>query len=249
MKSTTRRARRTPVEPHLEAPTSTPSGVECEVNTKPDTRGGPAPIARQLAVYVRVSSSAQDLRSQVAELERWLAAYAGAARVEWYQDRASGANMERPEWRRLEAAIRGGAVERLVVWRLDRLGRTAAGLTALLEELTRLAVGFVSIREGIDLATPAGRMLSTILAGVAAYEREVLRERQRAGIAAAKAAGKRWGGRKAGARWKVTPELERQARKMRDSGETVAAIARGLRVSRSTVYAILDPESEGRAAP
>lgn len=207
---------------------------------------------RQLAVYVRVSTSDQEHRSQIPDLERWLAAYADGAPVAWYRDKATGSKMERPEWRRLEEAIRRGDVARLVVWRLDRLGRTAAGLTALLEELVRLRVAFTSVREGIDLETPAGRMLGGILSSVAAYEREVLRERQAAGIAAAKAAGKRWGGRRTGERWKVTPELERQAHQLRAQREPVAAIARALHLARGTVYAILGespraPERSTRA--
>ena len=97
------------------------------------------------------------------------------------------------------------------------------------------------MREGVDLATPAGRMLAGVLASLAQYEREVSRERQTAGIAAARAAGKSWGGRKAGARWKVTPELERQVRGMRAAGEPVAAIARAVNLARDTVYEILRP--------
>ncbi len=201
------------------------------------------PAQRQIAAYVRVSTGGQELRSQIPDLERWLAAYAGETEVVWYTDKASGATTDRPGWRRLEAALRGGMVARLVVWRLDRLGRNAAALTALLDDLVRLGVGFTSVREGIDLETPAGRMLSGILASVAQWEREVSRERQAAGIAAAKATGKRWGGRRAGARWKVTPEIERQVQRMRADGEPIAAIARLLGLSRSTVYGISASDS------
>ena len=195
------------------------------------------------AVYMRVSSSGQDLRSQQVDLERWVKAWAEGERVEWYVDKASGSTMERPAWSRLEAGLRAGAVARVVVWRLDRLGRTAAGLTSLFEDLERRRIGLVSMREGVDLATPAGRMLAGVLASLAQYEREVSRERQTAGISAARAAGKRWGGRKAGDAWKVTPELARQVRGMRSAGEPVAAIARAVSLARNTVYEIL------RAAP
>lgn len=193
---------------------------------------------RHVAVYARVSSRQQDLRSQEPELERWLSAFAASEAVVWYRDRASGQTMDRPAWKRLEAALRSGAVSRVVVWRLDRLGRTAAGLTALFADLQRLSVGLVSLREGVDLDTPAGRMLGGILASLAQYEREVSRERQAAGIAAAKTAGKRWGGRKRGARWKVTAELERQVGRMLADGEPVAAIARVCGLSRGTVYSL-----------
>ncbi len=198
---------------------------------------------QHVAIYLRVSSAGQDLRSQRGDLERWEKAYVdvdGPPAV-WYVDKASGSTMERPAWLQLEAQLRAGTISRVCVWRLDRLGRTAAGLTALFAELEQRRVGLVSMREGVDLATPAGRMLAGVLASLAQYEREVSRERQTAGIAAARAAGKRWGGRKAGAAWKVTPELERQVRGMRAAGEPVAAIARAVDLARGTVYEILRP--------
>lgn len=196
-------------------------------------------MAKHTAVYLRVSTRKQDQRSQESDLRRWVAAYATEGEVAWYSDKSSGASMERPAWRQLEAQYRTGAVDRIVVWRLDRLGRTSSGLTALFDELRRLGVALVSVREGFDLATPAGAMVATILASVAQHELEVRGERQAAGIAAAKAQGKRWGGRKAGARWKVTAELERQVRKLHREGESVSAIARATHLSRPTVYQLL----------
>lgn len=197
---------------------------------------------RHTAVYLRVSTKRQDQRSQEPDLQRWVAAYASEGAVEWYSDKATGADMERPGWRRLEAAYRTGQVARIVVWRLDRLGRTSSGLTALFDELRRLQIPLVSVREGFDLTTPAGAMVATILASVAQHELEVRRERQAAGIAAAKAAGKRWGGSRPGARRKVTPELERQVRRLLTSGEPVAAVARATKLSRGTIYSIRDHE-------
>lgn len=201
------------------------------------TKGGA--MSQHIAIYMRVSTVGQDHRSQKADLERWAKAFATEEPAIWYVDKASGSSMERPAWRELEANVRGGAVSRIVVWRLDRLGRTAAGLTSLFEELLQLKVGLVSMREGIDLVTPAGRMIAGVLAALAQYEREVSRERQTAGILAARAAGKRWGGRKLGSRWKVTPELERQVRRLRAANEPIASIARGLKLSRNTVYQVL----------
>jgi DNA invertase Pin-like site-specific DNA recombinase len=197
---------------------------------------------RHTAVYLRTSTARQDLRSQRAELERWVGAFAADDQVEWYTDQESGTTMERPAWRRLEAAMRAGEVARVVVWRLDRLGRTSSGLTALFDELRRLSIPLVSMREGFDLATPGGAMVATILGSVAQYETEVRRERQAAGIAAAKAQGKTWGGRQAGQRYKVTKEIARQIRRMKTAGEAVAAIARVCQVSRPTVYAVLADE-------
>src|SRR5262245_46810175 len=108
--------------------------------------------------------------------------------------------------------------------RIDRLGTKAKGLLTLLEELQALGVGFVSLREGFDLATPAGRLMAGVLASVAAYETEVRKERQLAGIARAKEEGKRWGGRRAGTRIRLTEEKEALARRLHAEGKPIAAI-------------------------
>jgi DNA invertase Pin-like site-specific DNA recombinase len=98
---------------------------------------------RQTAIYVRVSSRKQDTRSQEPDLNRWIDAYADALATTWYRDKATGRTMDRPGWNRLEAAIDAGKVSTVVVWRLDRLGRTASGLTALFEKLTARKVNLV----------------------------------------------------------------------------------------------------------
>ena len=88
-----------------------------------------------------------------------------------------------------------GSFLTVVVWRLDRLGRTAKGLTALFEDLLGRGVDLVSLEDGLDLATPAGRLMANVLASVAQYETEVRADRVLAGQAVAKANGKTWGGR------------------------------------------------------
>jgi DNA invertase Pin-like site-specific DNA recombinase len=196
-------------------------------------------MEKHIAVYVRVSSASQSTRSQEPELRQWVAAHGIDQVVRWYRDKASGKSMERSAWRDLEARARKGEVSRIVVWRIDRLGRTAAGLTSLFEELVERRVGLVSIKDGMDLDTPSGRLMANVLASVASYEREVRGERQAAGIAAAKASGKTWGGRRPGARYKVTAEVERHIRRMAGEGEPKAAIARLLGLSRPTIYAVL----------
>jgi DNA invertase Pin-like site-specific DNA recombinase len=136
-------------------------------------------------------------------------------------------------------------VSKVCVWRLDRLGRTAKGLLTLLDELQVLGVGFVSLREGFDLSTPAGRLMAGVLASVAAYETEVRKERQLAGIAKAKADGKTWGGRKAGTRVKVTEEKENVIRQLHDKGYSIASIARTVGLTRKTIYRALGRELVG----
>jgi DNA invertase Pin-like site-specific DNA recombinase len=190
------------------------------------------------ALYVRVSSRGQDVASQLPDMERWAATRDGP--VVWYRDKATGKTMDRPGWKALERAISGGAVRELAVWRLDRLGRTASGLTALFEDLVRLKVNLVSLRDGLDLSTPAGRLMANVLASVAAYETEVRGERVAAGLNAAKARGVRLGRPKGtGSDLKVTPEHRELVPRLRAAGQGVTAIARGTGLSRLTVYRVL----------
>lgn len=159
--------------------------------------------------------------------------------MKWFRDKASGKSMDRPGWRRLEAAVDSGQVERLVCWRLDRLGRTGSGLTALFDKLRDRRVTLISIRDGLDLSTPAGRMMANVLASVAAYENEVRSERILAGQQAARAAGKTRGGSQKGRRLKVTAEQFTTIRRMAAEGASKAAMARATGLSRPTVYAVL----------
>ena len=191
------------------------------------------------AIYVRVSSKRQDTRSQEPDLLRWVKAFANGGLVKWYRDKATGKTMDRPGWRRLESDMAAGTVAKIIVWRLHRLGRTAAGLTALFEDLQRRKVGFESLRDKIDLDTAAGRLMANVLASVAAYENEVRSERIRAGQAVARANGKRWGGSAKGRRIKVTDEQLATIRRMAAEGATKTAMARATGLSRPTVYAAM----------
>jgi len=166
-------------------------------------------MPRKIAVYVRVSTKQQDQRSQAPDLELWVNQQEGE--VHWYRDKFTGKTQERPGMERLLADLRAGKVSTVVVWRLDRQGRTAKGLTALFEELRELGVNLVSLKDSLDLSMPAGRLMANVLASVAAYETEVRAERVLAGQEAARAAGKKWGGSKKGRRLKVSDEqLARQ---------------------------------------
>ena len=195
---------------------------------------------QHIAVYMRVSTRRQDTRSQEPDLKRWCEVFGEDTPVKWYRDKASGKSMDRPGWKRLEAAIDSGRVSRLIVWRLDRLGRTASGLTALFEKLQRLSVTLVSVRDGLDLSTPAGRMMANVLASLAMYENEVRSERIAAGQEAARAAGKRWGGSEKGRRLKITDEQIETIRNMEKRGASKAAMARATGLSRPAVYSVLN---------
>jgi DNA invertase Pin-like site-specific DNA recombinase len=193
------------------------------------------------AIYMRVSKGkGQDIASQEPDLKRWAAAQVETPKT--YTDKQTGKTMERPGFQRLMDDARAGKVKTIAVWRLDRLGRTAKGLTALFDELRELKVNLVSLKDGLDLATPAGRMMANVLASVAQYETEVRAERIHAGLEVAKANGVRLGrkpGDGLGKRIVVKPEQEAMAKRMRQEGQGVSAIARATGLSRPTVYSII----------
>ena len=191
---------------------------------------------KKTAIYVRVSTNEQSHAAQQPDLQQW--ANGHDKPVVWYADKASGKTMDRTAWGRLTADIAAKRVDTVVVWRLDRLGRTAAGLTALFDDLQRRKVNLVSLKDGLDLATPAGRLMANVLAGVAQYEREVISERIHAGIAKAKADGKRWGGSKPGRR-KVTADQRRIIHQQHKEKTPIARIARAVGLSRPTIYRVL----------
>ena len=161
---------------------------------------------RHVAIDTRVSTNKQSTRSQTPDLKKWVEAFADGRDVKWYRDSASGKSMDRTGWQRLERDVDAGKVSTIVTWRLDRLGRHAAGLVTLFEKLTKLRVNLVSIKDGVDLSTAAGRLVCNILASIASLETELRGERIRAGIDAAKAAGKKWGGSKKGRQLKSTDD-------------------------------------------
>ena len=192
-------------------------------------------IAKYIAIYVRVSTLKQDARSQEPDLLRWIEAFANGAEVKWYRDKASGKTMDRPGWRKLEEEIEAGKVAKVVCWRLDRLGRTASGLTTLFDSLRSRGIGLVSVKDSLDL----GRLMANVLASVAAYENEVHSERIVAGQEVARANGKRWGGRKAGHRVKVNDDQVETIRRLYAEKKPIAAIARTVALSRPTIYHVL----------
>jgi DNA invertase Pin-like site-specific DNA recombinase len=191
-------------------------------------------MKKHIAIYLRVSSKAQDTKSQEADLDRYAQAQPGVVKI--YSDKYTGKTMDRPGWNKLKSAMERGEVSSVVVWRLDRLGRTAKGLTALFDELRERKLNLVSIKDGIDLNTTAGRLIANVLASVAQYETEVRGERVLAGQAVARANGKRWGGSKKGRLIKVTPAQVKTIHRMKKEGDGVTEIASATGLSRPTVY-------------
>jgi DNA invertase Pin-like site-specific DNA recombinase len=146
----------------------------------------------KVGIYARVSTLDQQPENQLAELRRYVAARGWEA-IEYVDHGISGTRESRPALDQMMRDARRRHLDAVVVWRLDRLGRSLRHLIVTLEELDRLGVTFISIGEAIDLGTPAGRLQLAILGAISQFERERIVERVKAGLARAKAQGKRLG--------------------------------------------------------
>src|SRR5712692_2360064 len=144
------------------------------------------------AIYARVSTLDQEPENQLAELRRYVEARGWTA-VEYVDRGVSGAKDRRPALDRLVSDAKRRRFDVVVCWRLDRLGRSLKHLIMLLEEFQSLGVAFVSLAEGIDATTPAGKLQMHILGAIAEFERARIQERVRAGLARARAQGVRLG--------------------------------------------------------
>jgi DNA invertase Pin-like site-specific DNA recombinase len=193
-------------------------------------------MSKHIAIYCRVSSKRQDLRSQLPDLKRFAAVQ--ELPVQWYEDKATGKTMDRPGWAKLEVAMRAGKTTSICCWRLDRLGRSAKQLTSLFEELQQRRVNLVSLKEGIDLSTPAGRMMANVLASLAQYETELRAERVLAGQEAARAKGLRWGGSRPGRR-KATPDQMAIIRQLHAQQLSINRISKAVGLARPTIARLL----------
>jgi DNA invertase Pin-like site-specific DNA recombinase len=173
--------------------------------------------------YARVSTTDQQPQLQVDALER-----AGCYRV--FTETASGARSDRPALEQVLDQLRPG--DTLVVWKLDRLGRSLRHLVDTVTGLADRGVGFRSLQEQVDTTTPGGKLVFHVFAALAEFERDLARERTSAGLAAARARGRR-GGRPP----VMTTHKPQVAQELYASKQyTIAAIAKTLGVSRASVY-------------
>jgi DNA invertase Pin-like site-specific DNA recombinase len=152
----------------------------------------PQPAVKSVAVYVRVSRLDQHPENQIAELRRYVEARGWTA-TEFVEHGVSGAKDRRPRLDAMMKDVRRRKFDAVVVWKMDRLGRSLHHLIGVMNELRDLGVAFVSLGEGIDTSTSVGRMVFGILGSIAEFERERLRERTMLGLDRAKAQGKRLG--------------------------------------------------------
>ena len=147
----------------------------------------------RVAIYARVSTLDQQPENQLLELRRYAEARGWRVVTEHVDHGISGAKERRPALDALKADAKRRRIDAVLCWRLDRLGRNLRHLILLLDELQALGVAFVSLAEGIDATTPAGKLQLHILGAIAEFEREPIRERVRAGLARARAQGRTLG--------------------------------------------------------
>ena len=179
--------------------------------------------------YARVSTQDQNLALQLDALK-----IAGCDKV--YQEKVSGATADRPELGKLLDIIREG--DTLVIWKLDRLGRSLAHLIKLVADLEQRQVGLLSLNDPVDTTTAQGRLVFRIFASLAEFEREVIRERTLAGLASARRRGQLLGRPKG-----LSKAAEQKARiaenLYKEEKYSVEQIARELTISKTTLYKYL----------
>lgn len=187
------------------------------------------PTERVVAAYIRVSTPSQDYAYQRHAIEA--AARAGGAIVRWYADTATGANMRRPQLERLRRDLARGEIERVWVWRLDRLTRSGIVDTLSTVQEIRAAAALSSVADGFALGDgPAGELVLAVLAWAAQMERQKIRENQEAARARLRAQGRSWG------RPPLAPSTRDEIDAMTSQGFTPREVSRSLKISTSSVH-------------
>jgi len=186
-------------------------------------------IIQRAALYARVSTiTGQNPELQISELKEY-AARRGWQVVAEFVDRMSGVKESRPSLNRLMADARQRKFDVVVVWKIDRFGRSLRHLVNALAELEAVGVPFISLHDNLDLSTPSGRLMFQIIGAMAEFERALIRERVQAGLANAKKKGKKLG------RPRVVVDVDRVAA-LRRSGASWQTISQKLSVGVGTVY-------------
>ena len=187
------------------------------------------------AIYTRVSTRRQEATNQLPELHRYAKAQGWEA-VE-FVDQISGAKASRPGLEQLIEAARRREVDVVIVWKLDRFGRSLSHLVQTLQELERLGVRFIAVTQGIDTdkGNASGRLLMHVLAAIAEFERELIRERINAGLDRARAKGVKLGG------FRKAKVFDRQrVIELRKAGQTYDEIMAATGIARGTILRVLD---------
>lgn len=179
--------------------------------------------------YARVSTKEQNLSLQMDALEK-----EGCKEI--FQEKISGAKADRPELRKMIDQLRAGDI--IVTWKLDRMGRSLRDLVNLMNEIQEKGAGLKSLHDSIDTSTPQGKLTFHLFASLAEFERDIIRERTKAGLEAARARGRK-GGRPKGLS-KEAQDKAMIAETLYKQGEmTVTQICKHLDIARSTLYKYL----------
>ncbi|MBA3804370.1 MAG: recombinase family protein [Acidobacteria bacterium] len=190
----------------------------------------------KVGIYARVSThDQQTLPLQIKALRDYVKRRRWTLALQ-VKEVGSGAK-HRPQREELLCAARRREIDVIAVWRLDRWGRSLADLVVTLKELSDVGVGFVSLNEALDLTTPSGRAMAGMLAVFAEFEREIIRERVRAGINQARLEGRPHG------RPRSAALKEKEVRKLHAKGHSQAEIARRLQIGRTSVRRLLQKPS------
>ncbi len=175
----------------------------------------------RVGLYGRISTAdkKQDIELQLVDLRAYAAARGWKVFKEYLDVGVSGSREHRPAFNQLMEDARKRKIDLILVWRLDRFGRSLKHLVVCLDELKILGVGFVSYKESLDFTTPTGRLMFHLLGAFSEFEKELIRERVKAGVAHARAKGKRLG--------RPREDIDfRKLSELRDSGLTLRAIAK-----------------------
>ena len=198
----------------------------------------PRSSTNRTAIYARVSTLDQDPAMQLRELQAY-AKLRNLPVTDEFIDQVTGTTTDRPQLHRLWSAVRSRKVDAILVWKFDRFARSTKQLIDALQEFRHLGVDFISITEQIDTSSPMGKAMFTVISAIAEFERSLISERVRAGIAKARASGKPYG------RPKTNEDTIQEIRRLRREGQSLNQIAKHLEVSHQTVMNYAAPQNKG----
>ncbi|HEV2167034.1 MAG TPA: recombinase family protein [Thermoplasmata archaeon] len=188
----------------------------------------------RVAIYARVSTKEQSTEAQVAQLRAYCDARGWPDITVYRDDGISGVRDNRPELDRLRHQMMAGELTAVVVSKMDRLGRSLGMILRFWDDADAAGVRIIVIDQGIDTSTPAGRLQRNMLAALAEFERELILERTRVGIARARALGKRFGAPR-----RIPEPVAREVRARRDQGESLRMISQRMNIKLGGVRSVL----------
>lgn len=198
----------------------------------------------RVAIYARVSTREQSTEAQVVQLTAYCQARGWSDVIVFRDDGISGVRDNRPELDKLRNRMLRGEFEAVVVSKMDRLGRSLGMILRFWEDADAADVRVIVIDQGIDTSTPAGRLQRNMLAALAEFERELILERTRAGIARARALGKKFGAPR-----RIPEAIAREVRGRRDCGESLRMISQRMNLKLGGVRSVLRRDPMPRATP